>query len=407
MPVSFYPIAIPMSPFRTLSLFALLGAVAPVLPAAEKNLERGVSESPGLGVPVFRAKHENPYGGVRIPSVIRARENRLIVFAEGRKTGADQSNNAIIASFSDDEGRTWSKPACVANPGKDCFNNPCPVLDAETGVIFVLFQKYPDGVGERNGRLKPGISGDAVITQLVIESRDNGRSWSSPKDITATTKSPAVKLIAGGPHPGVQLSRGAHKGRLVVPYNEAPEFGRWSVYAVWSDDHGVTWRRGESAANTAGVPNETAVAELSDGSVMINARKWTGRALRKVTVSHDGGGHFEATREEPALLCNGTQGALLRYSFADEKTPGAQSLLLYSGPSGPKGRVNGAIYVSRDEGVTWSEKKVVVPGFFAYSGLVRLSDGAVGLVYESTGHTEIRFLRLPFSEVVGATPARP
>ena len=391
---------------RALSLF--LSAALALAPLAldakpEKKSKKGqpaeasaaaestpASES---SVVVFRSKSGNSYGGVRIPAVITGKNGRLLAFAEGRATAADQSNNDIILSISDDDGKTWSKADNIAEAGKDCFNNPCPVFDASTGTIFVLFQKYPDGVSERNGKLTAGSSGATVITNWVIESKDNGRSWTKPKDITKTTKPESAKLIAGGPHPGVQLTRGAKKGRLVIPYNEAPEFGKWSVYAVYSDDHGKTWKSGESAENKDGVPNETAVAELSDGDVMINARKWTGAGVRKVAVSGNGGTRFRATENDDALFCNSTQGALLRYSFAEDKASGGKSRLLFSGIGGPK-RQDGTVYLSYDEGKTWAHKRMTIPGYFAYSGLVRLANGDIGLIYEATGHTEIRFARI-------------
>lgn len=360
-------------------------------PAASVAEPTPASES---SVVVFGAKRENPYGGVRIPAIITGKGGRLLAFAEGRATAADQSNNDIILSLSDNDGKTWSNPENIAEAGKDCFNNPCPVYDATTGVIFVLFQKYPEGVSERNGKLTAGSAGPTVITNWVIESKDNGRTWSKPRDITKGTKPETAKLIAGGPHAGVQLTRGDKKGRLVVSYNEAPEFGKWSVYAVYSDDHGKTWKMGESADNKNGVPNETAVAELEGGAVMINARKWTGGNLRKVAVSHNGGGRFSATENDEALHCCGTQGALYRYSFSDEPKTGGKSRLLYAGVEGVRrDGGNGAVFLSYDDGKTWAVKKTVIPGYFAYSGLIRLSNGDIGLLYEATGHTEIRFAR--------------
>lgn len=344
-------------------------------------------------VVVFASKQGNPYGGVRIPAIIAGKNGRLLAFAEGRATAADQSNNDIILSISDNDGKTWSKADNIAEAGKDCFNNPCPVYDAATGVIFVIFQKYPEGISERNGKLTAGNSGPTVITNWVIESKDNGRSWSTPKDITKATKPENAKLIATGPHAGIRLMRGDKKGRLIIPSNDAPEFGKWSVYAIYSDDHGKTWKRGESAANKDGVPNETAIAEVREGAVMINARKWTGAGVRKVAVSTNGGTRFAPTENDDALFCNSTQGALLRYSFADDKTAGGKSRLIFSGVGGPR-RENGTVYLSYDEGKTWAHKKMTIPGYFAYSGLVRLSTGDIGLIYESTGHSEIRFARV-------------
>lgn len=350
----------------------------------------------------MKAGTGNPYGGLRIPSAVVGKDSRILVFAEGRANGSDQANNDIVLTRSDDEGRTWTPVRCIADAGRDCFNNPCPVYDDETGALFVLFEKYPEGVTERNGKLRE--TGPASISVWVIESRDNGLTWTTPADITASTKSPAMRLLAGGPHNGIRLTQGPKKGRLLIPFNEAPKFGEWSVYAVFSDDHGRTWRRGAAPANRDGVPNETAIVELAGGDVMINARRWTGAGVRKVAVSKDGGETFGETVAEPALRCDGTQGSMLRYAFPDRPGAGGVSRIVYAGPGGPARRTNGTLHVSHDEGATWSPGCVVVPGKFAYSAMVRLSDGDIGLVYEPAGHTEILFTRVSVAAITPVTP---
>ena len=62
-----------------------------------------------------------------------------------------------------------------------------------------------------------------------------------------------------------------------------------NVYACISDDDGRTWRYGKAAANNTGVDSELQMVELSDGSVLLNARSLNGHKCRKIAVSHDGG----------------------------------------------------------------------------------------------------------------------
>ena len=61
------------------------------------------------------------------------------------------------------------------------------------------------------------------------------------------------------------------------------------------------------------------------------------------------------------------------------------------------------VRVSSDDAQTWPVSKLIHPGPSSYSGLVRLKDGDVGLVFEG-GETHrrewIRFYRLPLAWLV-------
>ena len=51
------------------------------------------------------------------------------------------------------------------------------------------------------------------------------------------------------------------------------------------------------------------------------------------------------------------------------------------------------VVVSFDGGMTWPLKKIVVLSEFAYSSLVKLPDGKVGLFYEAAGMRNIDMVR--------------
>ena len=73
---------------------------------------------------------------------------------------------------------------------------------------------------------------------------------------------------------GIQLRYGAHAGRLVQQYagwfrNDA-DGEDVSAYSVYSDDHGETWTMGAPVGTQM---DENKVAELSDGTVMMNSRE--------------------------------------------------------------------------------------------------------------------------------------
>jgi sialidase-1 len=340
------------------------------------------------------------FPSIRIPSVVVTKSGTVLALAEGRAQGTDQASNKLVLKRSTDGGRTWGPLQIMADDGMNCLNNPCAVVDQGTGRIIVMFQEYPAGHHERDGSIKPGLDGSDIVRNFVVTSDDDGVTWSKLKDVTRTTKhAKYVTIMASGPGIGIQLTRGTHAGRIVIPFNEGP-FGRWNVLAVYSDDDGEHWQLGEPApggcvTNAAGqvtsLVNEVQMAELSDGSVMLNSRRWGGKAARKVAVSHDGGQTWSDIQEAKPLHDPGCMAAFFRYSFAGRHET---NCLLFSNPDSGR-RANGTIRASFDDGKTWPMKRVLWPGSFAYSALTRLSDGAIGCLFEADNCGRIIFARLP------------
>ena len=352
-----------------------------------------------IGIPLFAADPvalpSDPVAGVRwtdvfisgqegfhtyrIPSLIVGKAGTVLAFAEARAARGDQSDNKIVLKRSTDAGRTWKPLQLIADGGKKSLNNPCTVVEQRSGRIFLVYQSYPEGVREKAKDFPTGIEGDRILRNWIVHSDDEGATWSTPRDITRTTKRPVgVTTLASGPGVGIQLRHGPHAGRLIVPFNEGP-YGKWNVYAIFSDDRGETWQLGEpTASQYAGTVNEVQVVELPDGIIRFNARGWGQAPLRRTALSKDGGRSWGDVRDVPELREPSCMASIVRYS---EATNGAKSRILYSGPIGG-GRTNGTVLVSYDEGETWPVKKTVVPGRFAYSVLTVLPDGTIGCLFE-------------------------
>ena len=373
--------------FFTVSTLLTAAALAAVrLPAAEPG-------GPRLR-DVFTAGQDG-YPAYRIPALLATRNGTLLAFAESRAHLRDHAENDIVLKRSLDRGTTWGPLQVVAEDGTNALNNPTAVQLQPTARILLFYQRYAKGFDEH--RAEPGLSGPRICRTFVIHSDDDGKTWVDARDITASVKRPdEVTSTASGPGIGIQLQRGPRSGRILIPFNQGP-YGRWKVYATFSDDGGDTWRYGETAPDPSpGFANEVQFVELPDGAVMLNARNQAGPKARKVGISHDGGETWTALHAEPALPEPACQASILRHALSP-----TQDAFIFSNPASVYQRTNGTIRLSRDEGKTWSTGRVLYPGSFAYSCLASLPDGSVGCLFERDGYTNITFARFSVDWVSG------
>lgn len=365
--------------FRTLLLFVFVCCAA----------FDGRAES----VVVF-ANGDNGYACFRIPALVRAADGTLLAFAEARRlSSADKGDIDLVMRRSNDNGRTWGAMSVVWDDGENTCGNPTPVVSRGSGRIVMLACWNNGGDHERDIE-----AGRATDTRRVyaLHSDDHGLTWSAPAEITSSVKRPEWTWYATGPCHAVEKSKGPHKGRIVVPANH-----KWvgedgvaasASHLLFSDDRGATWQIG-AVSQRGG--NESSVAELSDGQLMLNMRHYEKRdSLRLCAQSRDGGATFIRMWEEPQLLEPRCQGSLLNYAL-----PGAQPsrTLLFSNPRSLR-RENLTIGVSRDNGRTWSRFVPVFKGRAAYSDMVCLPDGSVGVLFEN-GDSDELYKRISFEVV--------
>lgn len=341
---------------------------------------------------------KDTYTSIRIPSVVVTKKGIVLAFAEGRAARADQAQNDIILKRSTDGGKSWGALQLIHDDGANSLNNPTAVVEQESGRVFLMYQRIPGQFKERATNISTGYDGTNIYRNLLVWSDDDGATWTKPLDITRTTKRATnATTIASGPGIGIQLTRGPHRGRLIIPFNEGPYF-QWNNFAVFSDDRGATWKFGENVPG-AFVPdaklgrrsqiNEVQMVELSDGSVRLNSRQFGGAKVRKTSVSKDGGMTWSVVEDVPALRDPSCNASILRYSFDDGAGKGR---ILYSGPDSTK-RDNGTVHLSLDDGATWPMQRVLWPGSFAYSVLTKLPDGAIGCLFEADNYGRIVFAR--------------
>ena len=350
----------------------------------------------------WRSKHEGKVvysfdqasnTGYRIPSVIRTKNGRLLAFCERREGLHDHAKNDIVLRSSDDEGMTWNNLQVLEDEGDDSLNDPRAVA-LDDGRILLHYKRYPRGYHARKSAhtemADAGYEGPRTCRSYQIESTDEGRTWTTPHEITRQIRRPEM-MACGSSGIGIQLQSGKHKGRIVFPLYQTLPLGNdqraWKTCAVYSDDGGKTWQRGENIdeGGTSGVSNEAQLVELSDGFIMISARN-QGEQRRKLAVSRDGGAHFEPYRVADELTTPACMASVLRYE---------SDLLLHTIPHSTK-RADGRLFSSSDDGKTWQDILTIEPGEFAYSCLVNLDHGDVGCLYETRrdGRFEIHFKRI-------------
>ncbi len=379
--------------FLTLGLLAGCAIGAPA--AAAQSGEAGA----GKAVPVLRAglsavegvdRSPGCYAQFREPAVVVTASGRLVLTAQGREASdwSDRSGQDLISAWSDDDGVTWSKPILVAEFGDGSICPNAAVYDRETDTVHVLYNVFTWDFQDPESRK---AMGGRECRQFHQESRDGGETWSAPREITTMLGSGGTTTVFGSGE-GIQLRCEPHAGRLVVPGGFQK---KWGNRMFLSDDHGRTWTVGAIAPRdrVAGlnVRLENKVAELDDGTLVLNARH-TPQRVR--AFSADGGATWSPQEVDDGLDAVSCNGSLLAV-----RDPEGEEVLLCSVPIGP-GRTRGAVYLSPDGGQTWPERRVLVEGDFAYSSLVPLSDGRVGLFWEARGHKDILFRRFE----VGAAP---
>jgi len=126
---------------------------------------------------------------------------------------------------------------------------------------------------------------------------------------------------------------------------------------------------------------------------------------RGVAISNDGGETFLSDRVDASLPDPRCQGSILRYSWPDE----GKSRIIFANAASESERKNLSVRVSFDEGQTWAATKAINNTWAAYSSLARLSDGRVGLLYETGDaklYERIDFVRFPIAWLSDASAIR-
>ncbi len=231
-------------------------------------------------------------------------------------------------------------------------------------------------------------------------SDDDGRTWSSPRDITASLRRRGMKFLGIGPGKGIVLKWGPHAGRIIIPaYStnwKSHLRGSQSSRLIYSDDHGKTWHTGKAVNDNRVLSNgekihsltmdnkkeqntESVPVQLKNGDIKLFMRNLTGNL--EVATSKDGGetwqNHVKRYKEVHDAY---VQLSAIRFEY-DKK----EYILLVNANGPGKKRQDGyarLAQVNRNGSFKWLYHHHIQDGSFAYNSVQQLNNDQFGVLYE-------------------------
>ena len=369
--------------------------------AVEFENEGGTSEH-RFGVSVRTHGDDGVYA-YRIPGLVTTNAGTLIGTYDVRHNSSLdlQDDIDIGVSRSTDGGKTWEKMRIVMDMGEwgglphaqNGIGDPSILVDENTGEIFIV-AVWTHGLGNNRAwsAVDGGMEPETTAQLMMTSSRDDGKTWSKPRNLTKQVKVPHWKFTLQGPGRGITMQ----DGTLVFPLQYIDSTRVPNACIMYSCDHGRFWKTHNLAKTNT---TESQVAEIEPGLLMLNMRdnRGTGRA---VYTTDDMGRSWKEHCSSGQLQEPVCQASLLNVP-ADKNVLG-KDVLLFSNPNTSKGRHHITIKASLDKGVTWQECNQMLLDAevgWGYSCMTMLDDETIGILYEGS-NAQLVFQAVKLRDVV-------
>lgn len=395
------------------------GMVA-VAPTPHKMLRLGIA---------LRKHGDDGVHTYRIPGLTTTNNGTLLAIYDVRRDSHRdlQGNIDIGLSRSVDGGDSWEPMQIPLDMGEwgglpQKFNgvSDANILVDRTNNTIFLAGLWMHGVLDKNGRWIEGLTEDSDAWEhqwrskgsqpgfgvkqtsqfLMARSMDDGKTWSTPENLTEMIKKEEWWLFAPAPGHGITLD----DGTLVMPTQGRDESGKSFSNITWSNDGGSTWKASEPAGRNT---TENMAVQLSDGSVMLNMRhngnkkNTTSTNGRAIAVTNNLGSSWtEHPTSRGALVEPTCMASLHKHEYSENGKK--KSLLLFSNPNSKTTRDHLTIKVSLDDGKTWPEQYWMLldeKKSRGYSCLTSIDEHTIGILYEGS-QADMTFQKISLSELL-------
>ena len=352
-----------------------------------------------LGINVRKSGDDGVHS-YRIPGLATTNNGTLLAIYDVRYDSSFdlQADIDIGVSRSTDGGRTWEKMRIVMDMGEwaglpeaqNGVGDPAILVDSNTGEIFIV-ALWTAGIGNDRAWLNVGQGMTPYETGqlMMVSSKDDGRTWSAPRNITSMVKQPDWHITLQGPGNGITME----DGTLVFAFQHVDaQRVPWSGI-MYSKDHGKTWKTHKTCPVRE--TTESQVAELEPGTLMLNMRNNL-RTGRMVYTTNDMGETWQVHESSGKLAEPVCMASLIKVKAEDNIL--GKDILIFSNPATTKSRSDITIKASLDYGKTWLENDSILldeENGWGYSCLSMIDRETIGILYESsTGHMTFQVVKI-------------